>query len=56
MKNNNNQLMNKYNFLTFLLSRNNLSEKDVHVLTLSLFSDGLSTVKHYYYLSKNAFE
>ncbi len=43
----------QYNFRTYLMSRQELDEKDVLTITLSLFSDGLATVRPYWkYVAK----
>ena len=36
----------KYKFLTYMLSKKELSYKDISIITLSLFGDGLGTVGH----------
>lgn len=37
--------MKKFSFISHLLSQSELSSSDVDIITLSLFGDGLSTVR-----------
>ena len=42
----NNELrVGQYSFLTYLLGRSELSFRDISIITLSLFNDGLKTVR-----------
>ena len=36
----------QYKFLTYLMQKEELDYKDMSIITLSLFADGLSTVSH----------
>lgn len=42
--------MKKFSFISHLLAQSELSSSDVDIITLSLFGDGLSTVRHHLYL------